>query len=83
MYYHYYEFPGFHNVRAHYGVKMGDYKLMCFYKEGKWELFNLADDPEELNNIYGKTGTEKITEELKAELERLQEVYDVPKYLCK
>lgn len=30
LYYHYYEFPGFHSVRAHYGVKMERYKLMHF-----------------------------------------------------
>ena len=82
LYYHYYEFPGFHSVRAHYGVKMGDYKLVNFYKDGKWELFNLADDPEELRNIYGQPGTDGIAGKLKEELKRLQEQYDVPDYLC-
>ena len=36
------------------------------------------EDPTEMYNIYGKLGTEEITKELKAELNRLQEYYDDP-----
>ena len=78
LYYHYYEFPGFHSVRAHYGVKTKRYKLIHFFKENIWELFDLETDPLEINNIYGKAGTEEITKELKQELRRLQTVYEVP-----
>ena len=78
LYYHYYEFPGFHSVRAHYGIKTARYKLMHYYKEKNWELFDLQHDPHEIHNIYGKKGTEKITANLKRELTRLQEKYDVP-----
>lgn len=77
LYYHYYEFPGFHSVRAHYGVKMERYKLMYFYKEDIWELYDLKKDPAEMHNIYGQKGTEKITKELKQELLRLQDEYKV------
>lgn len=78
LYYHYYEFPGFHSVRAHYGVKSDRYKLMHFYREDIWELFDLKEDPAEMNNIYGSPGTEKIVKELKTEIQRLQELYEVP-----
>ncbi len=61
LYYHYYEFPGFHSVRAHYGVNTARYKLMHYYKEKNWELFDLQHDPHEIHNIYGKKGTEKST----------------------
>ncbi|MDR1706783.1 MAG: sulfatase [Prevotella sp.] len=77
LYYHYYEFPGFHSVRAHYGVKKERYKLMYFYKEDIWELYDLKKDPAEMHNIYGQKGTEKITKELKQELLRLQDEYKV------
>lgn len=80
LYYHYYEFPGFHSVRAHYGVKMERYKLMNFYKENNWELYDLETDPNEMNNIYGKPGTKDITNQLKNELENLQKIYDVTPY---
>ncbi|MGO1242647.1 MAG: sulfatase family protein [Sphingobacterium sp.] len=77
LYYHYYEFPGFHSVRAHYGVKMERYKLMYFYKDDRWELYDLKEDPSEMHNIYAKSGTDKITRDLKKELVRLQDQYDV------
>ena len=83
LYYHYYEFPGFHSVRAHYGVKMERYKLMHFYVDDNWELYDLKTDPEEMHNLYGKKGMEKITTDLKAELARLQKEYDVPQELCR
>jgi len=78
LYYHYYEFPGFHSVRAHYGVKMGQYKLMNFYKENIWELYDLETDPHEVNNIYGVPGMEQITNRLQQELVSLQKKYEVP-----
>lgn len=83
LYYHYYEFPGFHSVRAHYGVKGLRYKLLHFYKDDKWELYDLETDPEEMHNLYGEKGYEKITKELKKELAHLQKQYDVPSELCK
>ncbi|MCL2649685.1 MAG: sulfatase [Candidatus Azobacteroides sp.] len=83
LYYHYYEFPGFHSVRKHFGVKTERYKLICFYKDNDWELYDLQNDPHEMNNIYGKPGTEKITAELKSELDRLQALYKVPENLKK
>ena len=57
---------------------MERYKLMHFYKEGIWELFDLETDPTEMHNIYGKKGTEAIARELKQELKRLQDLYEVP-----
>ena len=79
LYYHYYEYPGEHAVRRHYGVKTERYKLIHFYDDiDEWELFDLQTDPMEMNNMYGETGYEKITNELRAELKRLQEQYDDP-----
>lgn len=51
---------------------MERYKLMHFYVDDNWELYDLKTDPEEMHNLYGKKGMEKITTELKAELARLQ-----------
>lgn len=77
LYYHYYEYPGFHSVRAHYGVKMERYKLMHFPKENLWELYDIKKDPSEIENIYGRKGTAKITQELQQELLMLQDKYGV------
>ena len=79
MYYHYYEFPAEHAVRRHYGVRTERYKLMHFYHDiDAWELYDLQEDPMEMNNLYGKPDSEELTKELKAELERLQVQYDDP-----
>ncbi|MBT0812410.1 sulfatase [Litoribacter ruber] len=78
LYYHYYEFPGFHSVRKHYGVRDERHKLIYFYEEDKWELFDLEKDPTEMNNIYGLEGTEEITDRMTHELRALQDKYEVP-----
>lgn len=80
LYYHYYEFPGEHAVRRHYGVKTERYKLIHFYGEDidEWELFDLETDPLEMNNRYGEPDNEALVNELKAELKRLQIMYQDP-----
>lgn len=68
-----------HAVRRHYGVRTERYKLIHFYNDiDVWELYDLQEDPMEMNNLYGKPGTEELTEELKSELEKLQVQYDDP-----
>ena len=66
-------------VKRHYGVRTDRYKLIHFYNDiDVWELYDLQQDPKELNNLYGKQGYEKITSEVKAELKKLQEKYKDP-----
>ncbi|MFC1734540.1 sulfatase [Candidatus Hydrogenedentota bacterium] len=48
-------------------VRKGDWKL-TYDMQGRGELFNLADDPAELNNLYGKEEVGAIQAELLAEL---------------
>ncbi|MDH6359271.1 sulfatase [Parabacteroides sp. PF5-9] len=82
LYYHYYEYPGFHSVKAHYGVKTMRYKLIHFYEDNLWELYDLQNDPNEMHNIYGYPDMEEVIQKMKKELVRLQEMYEVPKELC-
>lgn len=79
LYYHYYEYPAEHSVCRHYGVRTARYSLIHFYNDiNTWELYDLKKDPEEMHNIYGQPGTEKITAALKKELLRLQVQYNDP-----
>lgn len=79
LYYHFYEYPAEHAVRRHYGVRTERYKLIHFYEDiDCWELYDLKEDPTEMNNIYGKAGTEEITKQMKEELLKLQVQYDDP-----
>jgi len=72
MYYRYYHDPGDHNTRAHYGVRTRTHKLIYFWKKDQWELYDLVNDPMEMNNIYGQPGQEQVTATLKAELARVK-----------
>ncbi|MEG1749888.1 MAG: sulfatase [Tannerellaceae bacterium] len=79
LYYHFYEYPAEHAVKRHYGVRTNRYKLIHFYNDiDQWELFDLQEDPSEMNNLYGKAGYEAVTAELMAELHKLQKQYDDP-----
>jgi len=51
IYYHYYT-NGEHNVPRHDGVRTDRYKLISYYTDGTFELFDLEKDPHELRNIY-------------------------------
>ncbi len=77
IYYHYYEFPGAHSVRRHYGVRTERYKLIHFYRKGDWELFDLATDPDEMRNEYYNANYQATIEQLKGELNRLRNLYQV------
>ena len=72
VYYHYYEYPIWHKVQPHYGIKSGPYKLMHFYYSmDEWELYNLDDDPYELSNMYA-SAPDSLVQRLKSELKALQ-----------
>ena len=79
LYYHYHEYPAEHSVCRHYGIRTKRYSLMHFYNDiDAWELYDLKKDPEQMHNIYGKPGTEKLTKNLKKQLLQLQVQYDDP-----
>ncbi len=76
IYYHYYEYPGFHSVRAHYGVRTDRYKLMRFYGDiNAWEFYDLATDPKEMHNRIGDTSMQGVIAELKHKLVELRAQY--------
>ena len=119
IYYHYYDYPTYHMVRKHDGVRTDRYKLIHFYgaggldavKENKYqrqpgtrehgcmtyltslgyfepkdnavnynELYDLQNDPHELNNLYGKPGYEKITKQLQKELDAYRKAQKVDEF---
>ena len=119
IYYHYYDYPTYHMVRKHDGVRTDRYKLIHFYGKGgldavpenKYqgiegtaenatlkslisigyfepkdetvsynELYDLQNDPNELNNLYGKPGYEKITKQLQKKLNAYRKAQKVDEY---
>ena len=76
VYYHYYEYPSWHMVKRHYGIRTERYKLIHFYNDvDEWEMYDLKQDPNELNNLYGKPEYNKIQKELIKELAKQQAYY--------
>ena len=76
MYYHYYEFPGVHNVYRHFGIRTSRYKLIRFYgPKNFWELYDLKDDPHEMHNLYADKNYHERVIELKKELMGLIDKY--------
>ena len=45
-----------------------------------WELYDLKADPNEVNNIFGQPGTEKITKDLKSMLNKYRKDLKVKEY---
>jgi len=72
MYYRYYDDPGAHQTRVHYGVRTDRYKLIHFWTKDQWELYDLVEDPKELKNIYNDPAHRETVVKLKKELVRLQ-----------
>jgi len=75
-YYQYFEYPKWHNVQPHYGVRTNRYKLIHFYYNiDVWELYDLEKDPYEVMNVYADPNYKDIVKELKAEIVKLQKQY--------
>jgi uncharacterized sulfatase len=78
IYYHYYDFPAFHMVKRHYGVRTKRYKLMHFYDDiDTWELYDLEKDPKEIRNQIDNPEYDAIESKLRVKLESLQQLYKV------
>lgn len=76
IYYHYYEYPGIHAVKRHYGVRTNQYKLIHFYHDiDEWELYDLEKDPNEMNNVIDAAEYQEIKSDMLTRLAELQVQY--------
>jgi arylsulfatase A-like enzyme len=76
LYYHYYEYPGIHMVKRHYGIRTERYKLIRFYYDvEEWELYDLRVDPKEMRNVYGTPEYEQVQAALHERLAALRIQY--------
>lgn len=78
IYYHYYDYPVFHMVKKHYGIRTRRYKLMHFYDDiDAWEFYDLQKDPKELHNAIDDPEYTEEVATMKARLLELQRHYKV------
>ncbi len=93
MYYRYWMHKAHHNVYAHYGIRTLQHKLIYYYAdalgqagtideryEPEWELFDLAQDPHELNNVVANPHYAETVTQLKAQLHALQAAFGDVRY---
>jgi len=86
-YYRYWMHMAHHDNPAHFGVRTKEYKLIFFYGQNYkaggpkptqpgWELYDMKNDPYEMNNLYGDAKYADVVGKLKTELLRLREKYN-------
>jgi len=66
-----------HAVISHRGIRSERYKLIEFYTKGEWEFYDLHKDPLEMNSEYNNPQYEKIISDMKRELKKLMEEYQL------
>lgn len=78
VYYHYYEGSNrVHSVAKHYGIRTQNYTIAHYYEDDEWELFDMQEDPEQLNSVYGDPEYSDVQKRLKQKLEEVQDKYEV------
>lgn len=78
IYYHYYDWPAFHMVKRHYGIRTNRYKIIHFYDDiDTWEFYDLKKDPEEKNNLINNPDYKDEIKMMKHKLDTVQQKYKV------
>jgi arylsulfatase A-like enzyme len=71
--YEFYEYPAEHCARKHRGVRTARWKLIHFWEQPEeWELYDLKNDPDEVNNLAGRREHAGRVRELRARLAELR-----------
>ena len=72
-YYEYYEWPNPESVRPHRGIRTERYKLIHYVMEPQeFELYDLASDPGETQNLYDQPQHQALQRDLLNRLEKLR-----------
>jgi arylsulfatase A-like enzyme len=77
LYYHFYENQE-HKVAKHIGVRTDRYKLIYFYENKEWEMYDLEKDKHEMHNVYNDPTYSKVQKMMKEKLEALKKQYNDP-----
>lgn len=85
IYYRYWLHMAHHTIPAHYGIRTKTHKLAFFYglpldangampaaTPPYWELYDLANDPKEMTNLYPRKNSDLLKTQLKAQLSQLK-----------
>lgn len=87
IYYRYWQHLLHRDVAAHYGIRTQHYKLIYYYGQAlgqtdypptpsEWELFDLQQDPHEMQNLYDDPAYQEVVANLKQKLQDLKVEFD-------
>ncbi len=77
IYYAYYENDAVHNVPKHDGIRTGRFKLMFFPRTNEWNLFDLANDPQEMQSVHEDPAYDQILRGMQRRYRDLREFFGV------
>ena len=77
LYYHYYEHGPF-GVPAHDGVRTKRYKLVNFYRNGEFNLFDLEKDPLEMVSVHDDPTYLAIYQEMQGRYREARRRWEIP-----
>ena len=73
-YYEYFEWPNPEGVRPHRGIRTEQYKLIHYVMEPQeFEMYDLARDPGETQNLCGKAEYKNVQQTLLSKLDQMQQ----------
>jgi arylsulfatase A-like enzyme len=71
--YEYYEYPAVHMVRKNRGIRTMKWKYIHYFEEPQeFELFDLENDPHEMDNLIDNPDRKEIIEQLKTRMLKLR-----------
>jgi arylsulfatase A-like enzyme len=72
--YEYYEYPAVHSVRKNRGVRTKRWKYIHYFEEPEeFELYDIQNDPEEMNNLYDNPAYKEVVGQLRERLTELRQ----------
>ncbi|MDG2222261.1 MAG: sulfatase-like hydrolase/transferase [Rubripirellula sp.] len=77
IYYAYYENAAVHAVPVHDGVRTERYKLMFFPRSREWNLFDLEEDPMEMQSVHDQPSYAPILAGMQKRYRDLRQFYGV------
>jgi arylsulfatase A-like enzyme len=77
--YEYYEYPAVHSVRKNRGIRTKRWKYIHYFEEPEeFELYDIQNDPEEMNNLYDNPAFMDVVAQLRERMTELRRELNDP-----
>jgi arylsulfatase A-like enzyme len=76
--YYFYTGEGTHRVAAHDGVRTQNHKLFYLPRTDEWQLFDLAEDPQEMRSVHDDPAYAEVFATMKERYQQARSHYNIP-----